>query len=101
MSAANTSVPFQGDDLPMEHRAETGVIVSAIFTFVAIAIIVARFYTRVHIVNRVEANDIIVVIALVISTHANLEGYCVLTSTSFFRSSPCFSLGSSLLVHYA
>lgn len=99
MSAVNTAVSSQRGDLPTEHRAATGVIVSAIFTFLAIAIVNARFYTRVHIINRVEANDIMVVIALVISTTINPPRLdCPANAHLFSRSSPWFFLDSSLPV---
>jgi hypothetical protein len=57
------------DDTSMSSRAGQAVVVSVVFTTMATCLVSARLYTRIHIINRVEANDIMVFSALVRISH--------------------------------
>ncbi|CAI7627029.1 unnamed protein product [Penicillium glandicola] len=49
----------------MSSRGEQGLVISVVFTSLATAFVGMRMYTRVKLMNRVEANDWMVIIALV------------------------------------
>ncbi|KAL1970911.1 hypothetical protein VTN77DRAFT_2745 [Rasamsonia byssochlamydoides] len=51
----------------MSPRAARGVVVSVVFTTMATCLVSARLYTRIHIINRTEANDLMVLAALMFS----------------------------------
>lgn len=53
------------DGIFMSSRGEQGLIISVVFTAFATCFVAMRMYTRMKIMNRVEANDWMVVIALV------------------------------------
>ncbi|CAG8895691.1 unnamed protein product [Penicillium egyptiacum] len=53
------------DGIFMSSRGEQGLIISVVFTALATFFVVLRMYTRMKLMNRVEANDWMVIIALV------------------------------------
>lgn len=58
---------FRRDDdgILMSSRGEQGLIISVVFTVLATCFVMMRMYTRMKLMNRVEANDWMVIIALV------------------------------------
>ncbi|KAJ5796903.1 uncharacterized protein N7518_005443 [Penicillium psychrosexuale] len=53
------------DGILMSSRGEQGLIISVVFTVLATCFVMMRMYTRMKLMNRVEANDWMVIIALV------------------------------------
>ena len=53
------------DDILMSSRGEQNLVISVVFTVLATCFVVMRMYTRMKLMNRVEANDWMVIIALV------------------------------------
>lgn len=53
------------DGIFMSARGAQGLIVSVVFTALATCFVGMRMYTRIKLMNRVEANDWMVIIALV------------------------------------
>ncbi|KAL1981889.1 hypothetical protein VTN96DRAFT_2018 [Rasamsonia emersonii] len=57
----------RGDDTPISPRSVQAVVVSVVFTTMATCLVSARLYTRIHIIHRIESNDLMVIAALVFS----------------------------------
>lgn len=53
------------EEIHMSSRGAQGLIVSVVFTSLATCFVAMRMYTRTKLIGRVEANDWMVVIALV------------------------------------
>ena len=49
----------------LSSRGAQGMTISIIFTTLATLFVLARFYTRIWLIKRVEANDWMIMIALV------------------------------------
>lgn len=49
----------------MTHRGTQAMAVSIIFTGLATSFVIARLYTRIWIMKRIEANDWMILVALV------------------------------------
>ena len=49
----------------LSHRGAQAMAVSIIFTSLATSFVIARLYTRIKLMKRMEANDWMIVIALV------------------------------------
>jgi hypothetical protein len=58
---------FKRDDhgILMSSRGEQAMVISVVFTGLATCFVAMRMFTRVRIMRRVEANDWMVIIALV------------------------------------
>ncbi|KKA20690.1 hypothetical protein T310_5272 [Rasamsonia emersonii CBS 393.64] len=54
----------RGDDTPISPRSVQAVVVSVVFTTMATCLVSARLYTRIHIIHRIESNDLMVIAAL-------------------------------------
>ena len=65
------------DDIYMSSRGAHGLVVSVVFTALATCFVAMRMFTRIKLMRRVEANDWMVIIALV-SCVTNLEHHQVL-----------------------
>lgn len=53
------------DGILLSSRGQEGLVISVVFTALATCFVVMRMYTRMKLMNRVEANDWMVIIALV------------------------------------
>jgi len=61
-------------DVYLSPRGTQGLVISIIFTSLAVFFVLARVYTRAKLIKRMEANDWMIVIALVCN---NREEYRV------------------------
>lgn len=52
-------------DIYLSARGTQGLVISIIFTSLAVFFVLARVYTRAKLIKRMEANDWMIVIALV------------------------------------
>lgn len=58
-------------DIYLSSRGTQGLVISVVFTAIATCFVSARLYTRIRIMRRMEANDWMIVIALVSVKHFN------------------------------
>lgn len=63
MQSRSTSQPYLTD------RGARGMVVSIVFTILAMLFVIARLYTRIWLMKRVEANDWLILVALVSTPH--------------------------------
>lgn len=57
--------PRGTEELYLSNRGAQGMAISIVFTTLATFFVLARFYTRIWLIKRVEANDWMIMIALV------------------------------------
>lgn len=73
MTDSYSNIRPRGTENPyMTKRGAQGMAVSIIFTSLATCFVLARLYTRIWIMKRIEANDWMVLVALV-SIHIYLH----------------------------
>jgi uncharacterized protein (DUF486 family) len=81
------------DSILLSTRGQEGLVISVVFTALATCFVVMRMYTRMKLMNRVEANDWMVIIALV-SWVIGVEEYQILMQ--MYRSIHMSSWASTL-----
>lgn len=66
LESRSASQPYLTD------RGARGMAVSIVFTILAMFFVIARLYTRIWLMKRAEANDWLILVALVGSSHRAL-----------------------------